>query len=103
VRGRSRTVTLTRTIARPPGRVLQLAVLLLLRGYRTLISPMTAPTCRYYPSCSSYAMTAVRRHGAVRGTWLAAGRLLRCNPWSAGGVDDVPPVRSAVTRLAHQH
>jgi len=103
VRGRSRAVTLTRTIARPPGRVLQLAVLLLLRGYRTLISPMTAPTCRYYPSCSSYAMTAVRRHGAVRGTWLAVRRVLRCHPWSAGGVDDVPPARATLARLGHQH
>jgi len=103
VRGRSRAVTLTRTIARAQGRVLQLAVLLLLRGYRTLISPMTAPTCRYYPSCSSYAMTAVRRHGAVRGTWLAVRRVLRCHPWSAGGVDDVPPARATLARLGHQH
>ena len=52
-----------------------------------------APTCKYYPSCSQYALTAVRRHGALRGTGLALWRLLRCNPWSLGGVDDVPPAR----------
>ena len=66
------------------------AVLVLLRGYQRVISPMTGPTCRYYPSCSEYAVRAVRLHGAVRGGRLAAWRLLRCNPWSHGGVDDVP-------------
>ncbi len=65
----------------------------LLRGYQRVISPMTGPTCKYYPSCSSYAVTAIRRHGALRGTGLALWRLLRCNPWSLGGVDDVPPAR----------
>ena len=99
----SRVVALARTTLRAPGRFLQFVVLLLIRGYRTFVSPMRAPTCRYYPSCSSYAVTAVQRHGAVRGTWLAVRRVLRCTPWSAGGVDDVPPVRSTATRLAHQH
>ncbi len=65
----------------------------LLRGYQAVISPMYGPTCKYYPSCSAYALTAVRRHGALKGTGLALWRLLRCNPWSLGGVDDVPPVR----------
>jgi putative membrane protein insertion efficiency factor len=68
-------------------------VLLLLKGYQRFISPMTPPTCKFYPSCSQYAVIAVQRHGAVRGTALAAWRLLRCNPWNLGGVDDVPPVR----------
>lgn len=99
----SKVVAVLRTVACAPGRILKLAVLLLFRGYQTFISPMRAPTCRYYPSCSTYAMTAVQRHGAVRGTWLAARRVLRCHPWSAGGVDDVPPARSTVRRLAHQH
>ncbi len=66
------------------------AVLLVLRGYQRVISPLTGPSCRYYPSCSEYAVRAVRLHGAVRGGGLAAWRLLRCNPWSHGGVDDVP-------------
>lgn len=70
-----------------------LALLGLLWVYRRVISPLTPPTCRFYPSCSQYAVIAVQRHGAVRGTWLAARRLLRCHPWNPGGVDDVPPSR----------
>ena len=62
----------------------------LLLFYQRFISPMTPPTCRYYPSCSAYAVTAIRRFGPVKGTWLAAKRLARCHPWAAGGVDDVP-------------
>jgi uncharacterized protein len=67
----------------------------MLRAYQAVVSPMTGPTCKYYPSCSHYALTAVQRHGALRGTGLALWRLLRCNPWSLGGVDDVPPARDA--------
>jgi len=66
----------------------------LLRFYQRFVSPLSPPSCRYYPSCSSYAVTAVTRHGAIRGSWLAARRVLRCHPWAAGGVDDVPPARS---------
>ena len=58
--------------------------------YRRFISPLSGPKCKYYPSCSMYAIIAVRRFGAARGLLLAALRLLRCNPWSAGGIDDVP-------------
>ncbi|WP_420110518.1 membrane protein insertion efficiency factor YidD [Pseudactinotalea sp.] len=61
------------------------------RGYQLIVSPWFAPRCRYYPSCSSYAIDALRTHGAIRGTGLAAWRVLRCNPWSHGGVDHVPP------------
>ncbi|MFV0426641.1 MAG: membrane protein insertion efficiency factor YidD [Beutenbergiaceae bacterium] len=61
------------------------------RGYQLIVSPWFAPTCRYYPSCSAYAITALRTHGAVKGTGLALWRVLRCNPWSRGGVDHVPP------------
>jgi putative membrane protein insertion efficiency factor len=67
----------------------------LVRGYQLIVSPWFAPRCKYYPSCSSYALTALRVHGPVRGTGLAAWRLLRCNPWSLGGVDPVPPRRGA--------
>ena len=51
------------------------------------------PRCRYYPSCSTYAVGALRAHGPLRGSWLAARRLLRCHPWSVGGIDPVPDVR----------
>ena len=61
------------------------------RGYQLIVSPWIAPRCKYYPSCSAYAVTALRTHGALRGTRLAVWRLLRCNPWSLGGVDHVPP------------
>ncbi len=62
----------------------------LIRGYQLVISPMLPPSCRFTPSCSQYALDAVRRHGAVRGTWLAARRLARCHPWNPGGYDPVP-------------
>ncbi len=80
-----------RFVLRLPG----MALLGLLWLYQHLVSPLTPPTCRYYPSCSQYAVIAIRRHGALRGTWLAGRRLLRCHPWTPGGVDDVPPARSA--------
>ena len=78
-------------LLRLPGRVL----LGLLWLYQHVVSPLTPPACRYYPSCSQYAVIAIRRHGALRGTWLAGRRLLRCHPWTPGGVDDVPPARSS--------
>nr|WP_205687586.1 membrane protein insertion efficiency factor YidD [Cellulomonas endophytica] len=69
-------------------------LVLLVRGYQTFVSPLTPPTCRYYPSCSQYAVIALRRHGLVRGGWLAVRRVGRCHPWAPGGVDDVPPART---------
>jgi putative membrane protein insertion efficiency factor len=74
--------------------VLSLPLLALLFVYRRLISPALPPACRYYPSCSQYAEEAVRLHGPLRGTWLAARRLLRCHPWAPGGPDPVPPRRT---------
>lgn len=65
------------------------ALLLPLRGYRRFVSPAITPRCRYYPSCSAYAEQAIRELGAIRGTILAAWRLLRCNPLSKGGIDPV--------------
>jgi hypothetical protein len=62
----------------------------LLKAYRLLISPLYGQVCRYHPSCSAYALEAVERHGSVRGSWLAARRLVRCHPWSDGGYDPVP-------------
>lgn len=61
-----------------------------LRAYRAVVSPLYGPVCRYHPSCSAYALTAVTRFGAVRGAWMAGRRVLRCNPWSFGGYDPVP-------------
>ncbi|MDQ2984640.1 MAG: membrane protein insertion efficiency factor YidD [Actinomycetota bacterium] len=57
------------------------------RLYRRLVSPMFPNTCKYYPSCSQYAIDALKQYGFLRGAILAAWRLLRCNPWSHGGVD----------------
>ncbi|WP_218974358.1 membrane protein insertion efficiency factor YidD [Streptomyces sp. NP160] len=65
-------------------------LVVLVRAYQLLVSPLLGPVCRYAPSCSSYGATALRRHGAVRGTWLTARRLARCHPWAAGGWDPVP-------------
>ena len=62
----------------------------LLRLYRTLISPLYGDVCKYYPSCSAYALGAVREHGSVRGSWLAVRRVARCHPWAKGGFDPVP-------------
>ena len=69
-------------------------LVLLLRGYRAVISPLYGQVCRYHPSCSAYALDAVHTHGAARGSWLAVRRVGRCHPWAAGGYDPVPqPVR----------
>ncbi len=65
-------------------------VVAVLRFYRLAISPFYGDVCRYYPSCSAYALRAVQEHGVIGGVILAVRRLARCHPWSAGGVDDVP-------------
>ena len=65
-------------------------LLAVIRAYQRWISPVRPPACRFTPSCSAYAVTAVERHGALRGGWLATRRLLRCGPWHPGGHDPVP-------------
>jgi len=66
----------------------------LVRGYQFFISPYFPPSCRYYPTCSHYAIDALKAHGVFKGTGLAVWRLLRCNPWSDGGEDPVPGTAS---------
>ncbi|MGB3786883.1 MAG: membrane protein insertion efficiency factor YidD [Phormidesmis sp.] len=69
---------------------MKLTLLLLIRGYRQLISPLLPPTCRFEPTCSRYALEAVDRFGPLQGTWLATKRLCRCHPLHPGGYDPVP-------------
>ena len=65
----------------------------ILTGYRTVISPLYGDVCRYYPSCSHYALQAIQHHGVVKGVWFGSKRLVRCHPWAEGGIDDIPEYR----------
>ena len=82
-------------------RVPALVLLLVFRAWQLFVSPLYGPTCRFYPSCSAYGVEAVSRHGALRGVWLTARRLLRCHPWNPGGVDPVPPKGRAASPAGH--
>ncbi len=73
------------TLAQPGG-----VLITLLKVYRKVISPLYGPVCRFYPSCSAYALEAVTVHGVLNGSWLSIKRLGRCHPWNDGGVDHVP-------------
>ncbi|MEV2278507.1 membrane protein insertion efficiency factor YidD [Nocardiopsis sp. NPDC050513] len=66
-------------------------LILPIRGYQRFISPLFPPVCRFYPSCSAYAVEALRVHGALRGLWLGTRRIARCHPFHPGGLDPVPP------------
>jgi uncharacterized protein len=65
------------------------ACVVVLRAYRAVISPLYGNVCRYHPSCSRYALEAIQQYGVVAGTAMGAWRIARCNPWAAGGIDDV--------------
>lgn len=91
-----------RTVLSTLSKVIATPLLWLIKAYQLVISPMRPPTCRFYPSCSAYAVTAIERFGLVRGSWLAARRLLHCHPWNLGGVDHVPQVYPARTRPTRQ-
>ena len=65
-------------------------LIIVLKLYRRVISPIYGQVCRFFPSCSAYALEAVTVHGAIKGSWFAARRVTRCHPWSAGGLDPVP-------------
>lgn len=73
---------LTSLLARP--------LIWLVRAYQLLISPFVPPSCRFHPTCSHYAIEALRKHGAFKGLWLAVRRIMRCHPWHSGGHDPVP-------------
>jgi hypothetical protein len=70
-------------------------LVVLIRGYQRGVSPLLPSSCRFRPTCSAYAVDAIRIHGAGRGSWLAFRRLLRCHPWGGSGYDPVPPARGA--------
>jgi putative membrane protein insertion efficiency factor len=61
-----------------------------IRVYRTVISPLFPPSCRFYPTCSSYSMEAIQKYGPFKGTWMGIRRIARCHPWNEGGYDPVP-------------
>jgi len=69
-------------------------LVMLVRGYQLFVSPMPGPRCRFHPTCSQYAIDALRSHGALKGSWLTLRRLGRCHPLHPGGYDPVPPGRS---------
>jgi putative membrane protein insertion efficiency factor len=72
---------------------MKLLLIGLIRGYRIAISPLFPPVCRFYPTCSQYAIAALEEHGLLKGTWLATARICRCHPLAQGGYDPVPPGR----------
>lgn len=74
-------------------------LIILVKGYRYFISPLLGPHCRFNPTCSAYAITALERHGLIKGGWLAIRRIGRCHPWNPGGNDPVPEC----THEIHHH
>ena len=71
-------------------RVTAWPLIVLVRFYRLCISPLTPPSCRFTPTCSQYALEALRKYGPIKGSWLTVRRLLRCHPWGGSGYDPVP-------------
>lgn len=79
-------------------RILSKILIILLCGYRWCISPLLGNRCRFYPSCSEYALTALENYGILRGAWLMLQRLARCHPFHAGGFDPVPSVQTQIQK-----
>ena len=90
-----------RDLAAFAGATLRLSVLLPIRFYQWVISPMLPAACRYQPTCSAYAVEAITRHGVLAGGWLTLRRLLRCHPWGGSGFDPVPPARGGHNHTHH--
>ncbi|MFN3134899.1 MAG: membrane protein insertion efficiency factor YidD [Candidatus Kryptonium sp.] len=65
-------------------------MIVLIKLYKTFISPIFPPSCRFYPSCSEYSIQAFSKHGFLKGLWLSTKRIVRCNPFNPGGIDEVP-------------
>jgi uncharacterized protein len=80
--------------------ILQKSLIGLVQAYRWFLSPWLGSACRFTPTCSAYALEALQQHGAARGSYFAARRLLRCHPWCQGGHDPVPPSASAAAQSA---
>ena len=79
--------------------MMQRLLILLVKGYRLLLSPWLGSACRFEPTCSQYSLQALEQHGAAAGAWLTVGRLARCHPWCDGGHDPVPQEAPRATRL----
>jgi uncharacterized protein len=75
------------------GKILTACMILILKVYKVVISPLFPPSCRYYPSCSKYAAEALKKHGLIKGSYLSVRRVLRCNPFFPGGYDPVPRLK----------
>ena len=80
----------SKRFARAFKRLLALPLILLVRFYQTFISPHTPPSCRFTPTCSQYALEALRKYGPLKGGWLTVKRISRCHPWGGSGYDPVP-------------
>ncbi len=73
---------------------MKLIILSVVKFYRKFISPALPPSCRFYPTCSQYALTSVERFGAMKGSWLAIKRISKCHPFHVGGIDEVPECKN---------
>ena len=83
-------MSFVKKILRLPYSLLQQIIVILIRFYQTAISPLTPASCRFTPTCSAYALQAIRKYGPFKGSFLALKRILRCNPWGGSGYDPVP-------------
>lgn len=81
------------------GKIIEKFFILLIRAYKYTISPLLGECCRFYPSCSSYAIEAIRSLGFLKGSYLTLKRILRCHPWGKGGYDPIPEIKTNADKL----